>query len=163
MSRLKKKDSSLKYNTHTEKCTLYQKCVMWWIFTTWMYPWNQDQMTYQRPSLKLFSGSLLGKSNLSSNSIDGFTCLCFLYGIGLCITFVMKDRWLFVFKGKLLFMYLFLFVQITHQRCQRSSSRTGSGSWAASLKLSVPFTTREQGLTTLPQTSLGFGVLWSSS
>lgn len=52
---------------------------------------------------------------------------------------------------------------ITPQRCQKSSSRTGSGSWAASLKPSVPSTTRERGLTTLPLTSLGFDVLWSSS
>lgn len=53
-------------------------------------------------------------------------------------------------------------IQITPQRLLRSSSRTGSGSWAASLKPLAPFITRERGHTIPPQTSLGFGVPWNS-
>lgn len=86
-----------------------------------------------------------------------------IYGATPRIPFIMKDRRLFFFKERPLFTHLFPLVQITPPRCRRSSSRTGSGSWAASRKPSVPFTTRGRGPTTLPLTFLGFGVLWSSN
>ena len=87
----------------------------------------------------------------------------YIYRVAPHIPFIMKDRRLFFVKERPLFTHLFPLVQITPLRCRRSSSRTGSGSWAASRKPSVPFTTRGRGPTTLPLTFLGFSVLWSSN
>lgn len=114
--------------------------------------------TSQKPRLC----TLLGRGGLNSNSIDQF-CL-FIYFIHTYSFYNEKqETFFFFFKEWSLITSLFLLVQITPPRCPRSSSRTGSGSWAASLKPSVLFTTRERGHTTLPRTFLVFGVPWSSN
>lgn len=130
-----------------------------------MYPWNQFEiMVYQhalhRSPAQAPSQTRAAQTPTTSTVLSAY--IFYIYGVRL-LQWKATYFFFYFYKERSLFMYLFLLVQITPRRCRRSSSRTGSGSWAASLKPSVPFTTREPGLTTLPQTSLGFGVLWSSN